>query len=77
MLPCVNCRAGRAAKNAQVAEGLTPEALSLIQDASSQLNLSIRSYYRTIRVAQTIADLEKSKQIEASHVAEALQYRPR
>ena len=39
------------------------------------MNLTARSYDRILRVARTIADLEGSQQIEAMHVAEAVQYR--
>lgn len=39
-----------------------------------ELSLSARSYFKIIKVAQTIADLNCSIQIEASYIAEALQY---
>jgi len=41
------------------------------------MNLSARSYNRTIKLARTIADLEKLNRINSTHIAEALQYRPR
>lgn len=34
-----------------------------------------RAYHRVLRVARTIADLEKSERIQANHLNEALQYR--
>jgi magnesium chelatase family protein len=46
-----------------------------MKQALSSLHLSARSYYRIIKVARTIADLESSEQIEPRHIAEALQYR--
>ncbi len=49
----------------------------LLDKASKSLNLSARAYFKAIKVAQTIADLEKSASIEPHHVSEALQYRPR
>jgi len=49
----------------------------LIRSAVSQLHLSARSYYRILKLARTIADLGKNKDIKSEHVAEALQYRPR
>ncbi len=49
----------------------------VLRQAISTMHLSARSYYRIIKVARTIADLEDSEQIKAGHIAEALQYRQR
>ena len=57
---------------------LAPEAEKLLTEASEKLNLSARSYFKTIKVAQTIADLDgDSDLILAKHLAEALTYRRR
>lgn len=53
------------------------QAIDLIRTAVSQFRLSARSYYKTLKLARTIADLEGREKIESVHVAEALQYRPR
>ena len=50
---------------------------SLIRAAMGQMNLSARGYHRVLKLAQTIADLAGSEQIQAEHLAEALQYRPK
>jgi magnesium chelatase family protein len=54
---------------------LTPDAEALLNQAAKRLDISARSYMRTIKVARTIADLEKSEPIEKGHIGEALQYR--
>jgi len=47
----------------------------LLSTAISKLNLSARGYSKILKVARTIADLELSDNIEAVHLAEAVQYR--
>ena len=42
-----------------------------------QLGLSARAYHRVLKLALTIADLAGAERIEATHLAEALQYRRR
>lgn len=54
---------------------LTPEAENVLKLAAEKFDFSARSYFRLIKVARTIADLEDSEKILMSHMAEALQYR--
>jgi len=56
---------------------LTSTAETLLESASNKLNLSARSYFKVIKVAQTIADLDGSDVIDSSHLTEALTYRKR
>ena len=48
---------------------------TLIEQAVARLGLSARAYMRILKVARTIADLERKEAIAAEHVAEAIQYR--
>jgi magnesium chelatase family protein len=50
---------------------------SLMQSAMNQMQLSARGYHRVLKLARTIADLAGSESIQPSHLAEALQYRPK
>lgn len=56
---------------------LESTAEKLLLTASKKLNLSARSYFKTIKVAMTIADLEGKTIVKDYHIAEALTYRKR
>jgi len=56
---------------------LDGQSQQFMKEAIQRFTLSARSYYRIIKVAQTIADLSESKRITYSHIAEALMYRPK
>lgn len=47
----------------------------IIQKAMERLQLSGRAYERILKVARTIADLEKKEAVETGHLAEAITYR--
>jgi magnesium chelatase family protein len=56
---------------------LDAPAEKLLMAAMQQLHFSVRVTHRTLKLARTIADLAESEHIQANHLAEAMQYRPR
>ena len=48
---------------------------NLLGQALEKYQLSVRAYFRILKVARTIADLAGKSRIELMHLAEALQYR--
>jgi len=54
---------------------LDSDAKQLLTTAGERLGLSARSYFKVIKVAQTIADMVADPIIKREHIAEALQYR--
>lgn len=54
---------------------MEPEAGAMLAEAFESLELSVRGYYKIIRVARTIADLEGQEIIRCGHIAESLMYR--
>ena len=71
----VHANAQMSTKQLQVFCKLNPESQQLLKMAMTKLNLSARAYDRILKVARTIADLEKNKSITSEHIAEAIQYR--
>ena len=56
---------------------LDDEGQMLIKAAMTQLQLSARAYHRILKLSRTIADLAGEEMIQSTHLAEALQYRPK
>ncbi len=54
---------------------LDEQSLTMLKTAMTRFNLSARAYDRILKVARTIADLDKSPDIQAAHIAEAIGYR--
>jgi magnesium chelatase family protein len=56
---------------------LSDDCRGILTSAVATMNLSARSYFKMIKIARTVADLEGVEKIAVSHLAEALQYRPK
>ncbi len=54
---------------------LNPGAKAILENAIERLGLSARAYDKVLRVARTLADLDREDTLAEHHVAEAVQYR--
>ena len=54
---------------------LSKEATEFVYSAYEQMNLSMRSFYKILRVARTIADFEGEENVSIAHLSEASCYR--
>lgn len=51
------------------------ESEKLIKQSFEKLNLSMRGYYKILKIARTVADLENEENIKKEHIIEAIQYK--
>ncbi|MBI5306039.1 YifB family Mg chelatase-like AAA ATPase [Candidatus Wolfebacteria bacterium] len=70
--------------NSEMSSKMVDEILNFSQEAENFLKnlleksfISARGYYRMLKIARTIADLEQSEEIKNAHLSEAFQYRVR
>jgi len=54
---------------------LSQDAALFLGEAFHTLKMSARAHDRVLKIARTIADLERAAQIDVAHLAEAIQYR--
>jgi magnesium chelatase family protein len=69
------CNAQMENRHLQSYCALDQDCVDLLEAAVDKLGLSARAYKRILKIARTIADLEQSAAIGASHIGEAIQYR--
>jgi magnesium chelatase family protein len=72
-----NMRVNADAEGAMLDDIATPDSESrdLLSKVAERFGLTARGYHRVLRVARTIADLDKSPTVRRPHVAEAVSYR--
>ena len=71
----IHANAQMGAREIKRHRSVNDDAEKLLETAINKLGLSARAYSRVLKVARTIADLAGAENIEASHIAEAIQYR--
>jgi magnesium chelatase family protein len=73
--PDIYCNADMKTKSIRRYCQIEHESQELLKTAITKLGLSARAYDRILKVARTIADVEKSNNIQPEHIGEAIQYR--
>ncbi|MGI9461929.1 MAG: YifB family Mg chelatase-like AAA ATPase [Alphaproteobacteria bacterium] len=71
----VKCNADLEGDDLERAAPLDEECKKLLTDSANKFHLSARAWFRTIRVARTIADMGGSEDIKNHHLSESLKYR--
>ncbi|MFA6617619.1 MAG: YifB family Mg chelatase-like AAA ATPase [Candidatus Neomarinimicrobiota bacterium] len=71
----VHCNAQMGSRDIKKYCELDNECRDLLKVAILRLGLSARAYTRILKVARSIADLDNSKNINSSHISEAIHYR--
>ncbi|MBO5829463.1 MAG: YifB family Mg chelatase-like AAA ATPase [Paludibacteraceae bacterium] len=73
--PGIHCNSQMSSRLLRQHAQLGEEASQRLKAAMLKMNLSARAYDRILKVARTIADLDKSEEIQTHHIAEAINYR--
>lgn len=71
----INCNAYMLPVHIKEYCSLQEDATKLLEATFIRLNLSARSYFKVLKLARTIADLDGDETINLNHLAEAVQYR--
>ena len=70
---CLNC--DLTPKDLKQYVDLDELSLIILDKAVNQLGISARGYHRILRIARTLADMDRVLKVESQHIAEALSYR--
>ncbi len=73
--PHVHCNAQMNSRLLGIHVALDQESNTLLRNAMTRYDMSARAYDRILKVARTIADLDGSARVNASHIREAISYR--
>jgi magnesium chelatase family protein len=71
----IHCNAQMDSKMLKEVCDIDEAGSKLLRAAMDRLKLSARAYDRILKVARTIADLDRSENIRTEHLSEAIQYR--
>jgi magnesium chelatase family protein len=73
----IRCNSEMATRDVKEFCEIDDASRSIMTNAVATMNLTARSYFKILKIAKTIADLALEKHISSTHIAEALQYRPK
>nr|NQU93924.1 ATP-binding protein [Bacteroidota bacterium] len=71
----IHCNAQMSSKVLKQICKIDEDGMTLLKNAMEKLSLSARAYDRILKVSRTIADLDKSAEINTEHLSEAIHYR--
>ncbi|MDY6792266.1 MAG: YifB family Mg chelatase-like AAA ATPase [Thermodesulfobacteriota bacterium] len=71
----IYCNAQMSSRHIKKYCGIDEASADLLESAIDKLGLSARAYNRILKIARTIADLERQADIQVDHISEAIQYR--
>ena len=71
----IHCNAQMASRHIKKYCVIGEDSNVLLEAAVNKLGFSARAYNRILKISRTIADLERSTDIQSNHISEAIQYR--
>jgi magnesium chelatase family protein len=69
------CNAQMRSRHVKTCCALNKQTSALLEAAMEKFGLSARAFFRILKMARTIADLEREQEINEMHLSEAIQYR--